>query len=363
MSVWFAYRSHYDLPATKFVKRFEEASLLEWFRSHCKPIAGEDEATAYADNLFGGHVRGFDYFLNRLAEGKVPPPRNNRELQAAFGWWGVEGDWLFQPHAIEGLDDDDEREMAYYLFDDVFAKKHPERVAWLMREGWELPAEAGAGTFTPAFRSRRLGPRGRHEGATWLVFLACHDSYSLSDLTNESYRIDGVRLPQLVRLLSRATEAEREKEWCVALEGLVEEAVAEGPESDPMEQALLRELRTNPHDDAPWAVYGDWLEEHGRPRAELWLLERALARIGGRPLHLYPEESTPKDTPNRSCWRVSPHVAQLCWHNGTVWGKNCFEHWALFDDLWAAANPDLANSLIRQLDRWDVLAPAKRARS
>jgi uncharacterized protein (TIGR02996 family) len=364
MSVWFAYRCHYDLPATRFVKRFDEATILEWFRNHCKPIADNKEATAYAMTLLGIVPYGFPYFLTRLAEEKVPPPRNNRELHAAFNYWGVQGEWLCQAHAIQGLDDDDEEEMAFYIFDDVFASKYPERVAWLLQEDWRLPADVGTGSFTPAFRTTRVKPRGGGEGTTYLAFLVCHDSCNLSDLNAEADRLDGVRLPELARLLARVGEAQREDYgWCGELHDLADEILAEDSAGEPLEKVFLHELRANPHDDARWNVYGDWLEERGRPRAELWLLQRALERIGKRPIHRHPKDSVPEDTPNRSQWRVEPHLAQLCLHEATVYRHNCFHHWVLFDDLWASAHPDLANSLVRQLERWDVLSSPRRARS
>jgi hypothetical protein len=53
MSVWFAYRCHYDLPGTLFVKRFDETSLPEWFRNHCPPIADDDKAHAHVRRLLG----------------------------------------------------------------------------------------------------------------------------------------------------------------------------------------------------------------------------------------------------------------------------------------------------------------------
>jgi uncharacterized protein (TIGR02996 family) len=362
MSVWFAYRCCYDLPATRFVKRFEEATLLEWFCNHCKPIAYDEEAEAYVQNLFGFEPYGFWYFLTRLAAEKVPPPRNNRELREAFSYWVIQGEWLFQTHAIQGLDDDDEEEMAFYLFDDVFAGKYPERVAWLMQEDWRLPASAGSGEFKPAFRTRRLKPRGTQEGTTYLVFLVCHDSCSLGDLEAEGYRLEGVRLPQLARWLSRVPgEKPEDWEWCQALTDLADEILNEASDCDPVEKVFRQELQNNPHDDHSWDVYGDWLEEHGRPRAELWLLQRALERIGSRkPRGHLPRIPVPPAS--LSQWRLEPHVAQLCLHTATVWSHHEFDHWVLFDDLWASAHADLANSLLRQLDRWDVLSSPRRSR-
>jgi uncharacterized protein (TIGR02996 family) len=362
MSVWFCYRCHYDLPATRFVKRFDEPTLLEWFRNHCKPIADGGQAEAYVQRLLGISPYGFGYFLTRLAEENVSPPRNHTELRAALDHWSVEGEILSQPHAIQVLDDDDETEMAFYLFDDVFASKHPERVAWLMREDWRLPATAGSGPFKPAFPTQRLKPRGGGEGTTYLAFLVCHDSCSLSDLSAEGYRIEGVRLPQLARLLARVPESKREDyDWNPELYDLVDEILAEKAEGDSLEKVFLDELRANPTDDHAWDVYGDWLEERGRPRAELWLLQRALERIGKEEPHQHlPNIPVPTDL---SQVRVEPHVAQLCLHTGTAWSHHHFDHWALFDDLWASAHPDLANSLLRQLDRWDVLSSPRRSRS
>jgi uncharacterized protein (TIGR02996 family) len=364
MTVWFAYRCHYDLPATRFVKRFKEPTLVEWFRNHCKPSTDYDDAERHVQELLGIQPHGFGYFLTRLGEANVPPPRNNRELQAGFGYWSVEGEWLFQPHAIQGLDDDDEEEMAFYLFDDVFAARYPERVAWLTLEDWRLPADVGTGSFTPIFPTRKLKPRGRWEGSTYLIFLSAGDALELTDLHMEAWRLDGVRLPQLARYLASASEAKREDhQWSREVLDLAEEILGEGADSDPMEKAFLEELRANPLDETHWNIFSDWLEEQGRPTADHWLLQRALDRIGKRPLHRHPIETTPEDTPNLSCWRVEPHVAQLCLHGATVWTRNCFDHWVLFDDLWASAHPDLANSLIRQLDRWDVLSSPRRSRS
>jgi uncharacterized protein (TIGR02996 family) len=362
MSVWFSYRCHYDLPAARFVKRFEEGTILEWFRKYCRPIADADEASAYAKQLFGFEPYGFGYFLTRLAEEHVPPPRNNRELYRALDYWSVQGEWICSPHAIQGLDDDDEQEMAFYLFDDIFDSKYPERVAWLTCEDWRLPGNAGAGSFQPEFALTGLKPEGQWEGAVYLVFLV-NDGCELSDLDRGAYRLDGVRLPQLTRWLTRVSEEERDKcDWCGTLRDLADEILADDPKSEPAEKAFLHDLRGNPHDDTVWEVYGDWLEEQGRHRAEMWLLERALARIGRRPIHRHPADEVPENTPNLSQWLVRPHVAQLCLHESTVYRHNCFDHWVLFDDLWASAHPDLANSLLRQLERWDVLSSPHRSR-
>ncbi len=364
MSVWFVYRCHYDLPATKFVKCFEEPTILEWFRTYCKPIPDRDEAEGYVQAMLGIKPYAFAYCLTILAEENVQPPRNTRELHRTFhSSWSIQGEWICQEHAIQGLDDDDEGAMAFYIFDDVFASKHPERVAWLMHEDWRLPADAGTGPFKPTRPIKRFQPLGDWEGTTYLVFLSDIDSSELADLSGEARRLDGVQLPQLARLLSSVSEARQDEyEWYGDLMDLAREILLDHPDGDPLEKVFLQELRTNPQDDTHWNIYGDWLEERGRPRAELWLLQRALDRISKRKPHEhYPKIPVP--TNSLSQWRVEPHLAQLSLHTGTVWSHQVFDHWILFDDLWASAHPDLANSLLRYLDRWDVLSSPRRRRS
>src|SRR5262245_45662921 len=130
MTVWFTHRSHYDLPATKFVKRFDEPNLLAWFRKHCPPIPDFEQAQAHARRLLGIDPPGFASFLTRYAESGLPPPENDRQLRKVVQEnWHVEGSIYFQRGAIQILDDDDELEYAFYLFDGDFAARYPERTA------------------------------------------------------------------------------------------------------------------------------------------------------------------------------------------------------------------------------------------
>ena len=91
------------LPAARFVKRFEEGTLLEWFREHCKPIAGSDEAEAHAKQLFGFEPYGFGYFLNRLAE--VAEAEGHHPDFCLRGWSRVT--LSLTTHAIGGLSRND----------------------------------------------------------------------------------------------------------------------------------------------------------------------------------------------------------------------------------------------------------------
>jgi uncharacterized protein (TIGR02996 family) len=359
VSVFFVYRCHYDLPATKYLKRFEDATLLDWFRNHWKLCPDYYAAGVYLEKLIGWDLYGFPSLLDQDTEDEDKPkaPKTVKDLQDLIErHLSVEGPVLFKPHVIQWLTDDDENEMACCVFDDHFLAKHPERAAYLLHEDWELPANAGTGGFTPKHKTNLLAPRGRWEGMTYLMLEAAYEACSLTDLSG-SVRLEGVRLPQLAPYLAEADpDEDQELDWPLQLLDLRDQLFSRCKLA-PTEKAFLREIRANPKDDTHWNVYGDWLEERGHRRAELTLLERALAAIGSGP----PASLSRKPRRTKSRWRVEEHLAQLSLHTDVLTyprgGKrDTFDNWFLFDDLWASAHPDLANALLCHELRWDVLS-------
>ena len=59
----------------------------------------------------------------------------------------------------------------------------------------------------------------------------------------------------------------------------------------------------------------------------------------------------------RNLVQVGEHVVQLFAHED----NNDYDHWYVFDDLWGAAHPALANALIRYT-RWDMLSTGNEER-
>ncbi len=54
--------------------------------------------------------------------------------------------------------------------------------------------------------------------------------------------------------------------------------------------------------------------------------------------------------PTQSRINLTPHIAQAALHASQAFG---YQQWFLFDDLWAAAHPALAASLLRYAAGWD----------
>ncbi|WP_233585440.1 hypothetical protein [Micromonospora sp. BL1] len=56
--------------------------------------------------------------------------------------------------------------------------------------------------------------------------------------------------------------------------------------------------------------------------------------------------------PDASRIKVDEHLAQVTMRCGQSFGH---QQWFLFDTVWAAAHPDLAQSLLRYSNHWDPL--------
>jgi uncharacterized protein (TIGR02996 family) len=344
VSVYFVYRCHYQGPTEKHLRRFEDATVLDWFRNHWQPIADNDAAFEHADQLLDCHVYMFGRLFVEIAEQNWPPPENAEQLagylrRALYVSLGLE----CSEHVVQVGTDDDELEMGIYFFDDRFLKKHGKLAAFLLHEDWKLPGGQREGRFRPTETFTDLEPAPSGKGATYLAFLAFYDSGNLNDIQG-GYRIKGVRLPELARFLT-ALEPDDLGDWPREMQELQARLFPPGKKAKTQEDGFLHAIRDEPTDESNWNVYGDWLEERGLPPPGIRLLEGALTRV--KPEQVW----AGRRMPSRDLRHVEEHLAQVCLHQA----ENLFHQWILFDDLWASAHPDLANALLRFARRWDVL--------
>lgn len=352
MSVWFVYRSHYRNPGCRHVRRFDADTVLGWFRSIWEPVP-EEQAGDHAERLLGRDVYSFENLFRDIAAEGWPPPKTMGELAGRLRDALYVGEMNHGPHHVEILTDDDELEMTISVIDDEYMSKHPQRAAFLAREDWRLPDGAADGEFRPTTRVPKVSPKGAGVGATYLCFLAYYDSGSLSDLQECATGlrgIPGVRLPDLVHYLLRVTEAAGWEGEMENLRAAAHAAIAVEVAGTSGDEAALLVALAGGADALAWSAYSDWLQEHGRPPAGVHLLRRALRLADAG--HFQESRKRAKD----ECL-VQTHVAQACLHTAD-WGKmdgDLYHHWVLFDDLWAAAHPELAHSLLRLASRWDVL--------
>jgi uncharacterized protein (TIGR02996 family) len=341
MPIWFVYRSPYDGPLSKHVKRLDGAdTLLDWFRTIWRPIPDIPGANAYAEHLLGTRVYGFSCLFDEGEVGRSPPETMegvHRALQAALY---IGGEYRGTDDAIQVSTDANDNGLAMYWFTDAFARAHPERVAYLLREEWRLPETPGTGGFRPRPGIRRLRPPVAGAEALYLVD-PCSGTRDMADLVPAD-KVPGIRLVDLVPwLLGRS---DREGNYAPALEqprARLQEVLREG---EGLEASFRKSLLEDPTDTATWAAYSDWLAERDRPPAGLHLLELALRRI-----------ATGEIAMGRRSEEIRVQVAQHCAAASIPRGFGRFDQWFYFDDVWASGNVDLANALLDYNCRFNVL--------
>jgi uncharacterized protein (TIGR02996 family) len=349
MGVYFVYRSDaLSQLCERYVRRFADATLIDWFRRHWRPIVDWEDGHQYANELLGVSIPYAGVVFATIAERGLQPPAILNEVRQLFqqtGYFTVAPD-DGEEHAFQALADDGDRDSVVYLFDDDFAQRHPERTAFLLAD-WPLPDAAGASTDTKwessDLRIEQLDPvlRGRAEGRVYSFANLRQYRLDYTDL-NAGYvdLLVGLRLPELCRRLMRTSATDVDE--CVYLLPRVGEALlTENLTDNELETAFIRSLREEPDDEATWRAYSDWLIERGDTSPGARLLRLAAMRL---------REGDEAD-PSRNVVHVGEHVAQCRLHRG---GDNYLE-WFVFDDLWGAAHPVLADSLLRYCTRWDVL--------
>jgi uncharacterized protein (TIGR02996 family) len=373
MSVYFVYRTHYDTPTLNHVKKFEDGTVLDWFRRHWNWMEGHEADADREIPLFGCPVYGFYSLFSAILEHSLPQPATPDQLQGYLEkHLYVEGELLFQPHVIQVLTDDDELEMAYYFFDDEYLARHRDKAALLLQNDWQLPEDIGENRpdYVPA-------PEWADNGAGSLYYeMQCYyDSCNLSDIGGcEPGKIAGIRLPQLAQHLAGIPE-QLENFHLLVLRSQLFIVSPDVPES---EKPFVRALRENPTDGVLWNAYSDWMTERGQPALGLVALRRALQQVCRYPMRQIEQtddlfgslesarqqvenclrglQADQLSDPSKSLIQVSDHVAQLCLHTERWGNTDLYHRWIFFDDLWAAAHPDLARAIQTYSSRWDVLS-------
>lgn len=318
-AVFFVYRSHHEGPLGKLVRRLPDESVLAWFQRNWRT----EDPESMLEKELGADVYGLDSIFEAAAD--LPVPASTEELREALHeHLYVEGEAdeyiRLDDYSLRVRTDDDEVELAYYFFDDTVIAESPRRLAYLLHENWPLPDTTAAlpVKFTPHVPVRQAGRAGQDEVSTYAVLLTCYDGASLARTT--PWVFPGVGLSELAAHLRAARP---KADW------------------DP-ELLVLRKL-IEPDDDS----IGPALE-----RCNLW---------PGFNLNETPWPGPPRDheltqgrQPGLSRVHVSDHLAQLAMHTNEFFG---YQQWYLFDSVWAATHPNLAQSLLRYAGHWDPLLP------
>src|SRR5262245_1636873 len=138
MAVYFVYRCHYGTPSEKHVRRFEYDTILDWAKAVFKQLPGDKDGWDYAKELLGGlHVYSFGHLfaLDDELFPKLDPPET---MEDVYGWFERMYDprTAHGPHHLQIMTDDDEQDMAVYVFDDHYPHDTTGNADFCLIEGW-----------------------------------------------------------------------------------------------------------------------------------------------------------------------------------------------------------------------------------
>lgn len=355
MAVYFVYRCHHGAPSEKHLRAFPQYdTVLEWARGVFRQIPDRKAAFAYARELLGGlNVYSFGSMFR--VDANHPERARPRTMDDVGHWFSDMYDQgqANGPHHVQLLTDDDELEMAVYVFDDHYVRANPGKADFLLLDGWELPGGAADGPALEWPGAQVIEPDGPGEGRTFGLAMYADCSSNLQEL-NSPTLARGVRLPDLARWLLLHPDPD---ELCSAFAYLREwiEGVLTNPEGP--DAGFLKALRDTPAELTTWGAYSDWLHERDLPSAGVHLIDRAL-RGGGF------SGGRKNRRPALDVFKATDHMAQVSRHEGrwpdvpTLWfdPNDTFAQFVYFDDRWAAAHPALARAALTFAARWDVLS-------
>jgi hypothetical protein len=389
MGVTFLYRAHYAGPSEKLVRRFDEdTSVLAWFQRNWSELSGdEDSARENAKRILG--VRPYGFSLGEaIREHALPPPQDMDTLARYIGEHGYIEEVRFSEHALEIATDDDELELAFYWFDDIWLAENPDSTSsgglgsppalrappnFFTTDDWRLPSVV-APTKAELVRFEwshgvELPDAGFNDGTTYFLSLAYFDSANLVDLPGPTI-VRGTRLPDFPRWL--AAQSEPSEAFPLELQLLRSQLFAPPAALASAVQPLLSEIVARNPDPNALSVYKDLLEQRdGRP-GHVVLLEHAFARcaemdvlefangetsvaLSGTIAEAAEEASQVERSrfASKSLWAIDAHMAQLCLAtDGGPADNTQFHQWIVFDDLWASSYPELARSLLTFASTW-----------
>ncbi len=339
MTVYFVYRGASAGLTGKHIKTLEFPSLLEWFQQHWKEFFANPEVSS--EKLLGIKIEGLHdprewepEFWERF------DPKSLNEVGELLDCCGVQG-WLDASNHMLQFIPDSEPQCICYFFDDEYFAENP-RPHFLLYSNLYLPDGDGPGGWKPESHFNELAHvRGDQPGQTYLVDLSQGEMYWVYGLEEHPtvYRLEGLRISDLARFLLQK-ELPSEKGPYQALR-YFQQPLRNSLENDPEDELGFGPLiRKEPENEAHWQIYSDWLQEHGKRPVEYHLLERAVISARGS-----------KPPGPRDLVFVGDHVIHVYATNQE--GDQAV--WVLFDDVWASAHSELANSLVKYASWWDIL--------
>src|SRR5262245_58168449 len=84
MAVYFVYRCDEMGPCDLYRRRFDDATLLDWFRRIWRPMADDEEAHLHGYDVLGVLTWNFGPLFVGIRDAGAPPPSTIRDVRDAL---------------------------------------------------------------------------------------------------------------------------------------------------------------------------------------------------------------------------------------------------------------------------------------
>jgi hypothetical protein len=375
--VYLVLRSEYQEPYGRKILEFQDSpDLVSWLRAHWltrqdliainpeiakeprfDPYDWQDEIHTLRKAVIGDTPSGLSELFVRMVD--QPPPEDMDAVrkfidlfEGDYGEGGIE----LNGSSIQAYTNDDEIDMAWYLFDQAFADQFPGRTRFLLHKPLELPETFGGAAWKASMEIREIG---KGEGATFCCFFSSLDGSTLLE-------IDGcfslpARLPELGTWLAAQQIGFKKGKFGVETdwhENLILLRAFSLEEPTHSFEKALRLFDSYGLDLA--RDFSDFRHSKKKPCMMSGGPDECAGDINALFKHLETEKTKNSNRPSYwrfhsepSLFQFSPHLCQVVFaktrikrDDPGVSFKNT-RHWIFFDDLWAEVNKELAESILR----------------
>ena len=345
MATHFVYRSPY-FPNHKFYKEQGEQNILGWFQALWK-LKNEDYELydSIIEKKIGTRVYGIhDYLLENIYEGSVKMPNNLDELLKCLQEYSYVNEIIMNDqHLIQIHTDDDELDLVYYIFDDVFVKQNPDKALFLCNNLKDLLTNS-KNRDTKAPNPPQIPFKVKvNEGqeAIYFLFFSSWGENSiglLSDFGNSVGYLQGVNFDNLTLFLNEWQPTKNTPEELL----LIRSQVRSDSKINSLEETLvsLNEVAI------PFILWDKRFDKHNLYNQSVSNVQTYLENI---------MISLNKDyTRLPAQIDISTHFVEMIYDTSRIKDESVFDHWLMFDNVWVDQNPSLATNLIKFSQSWRI---------
>jgi len=332
MKIYSAYRCN-EIPNNRVIKEFEAESVLEIFQKYYNFLEkeyGKEEDLGnrnLTEEFWGADIYGGWEFSFEDESEKFELPKNIEELKEALISHWYSNEVFVDQHRIQLFTDDDEIDLAWYVFDEIYANQHPEQTLMYTTYNKELPVSVwdGASKFSPRAPLTEILPASNGDGDTYMIIVAVYDGEVIGGLESGAH-FSGVRLPEFMSYIRQ--NGEKCETW----------------DSDQIKY-LAHVAKNFDHDEEILKFFSDHpLSSLTQNESTETILKKTIEEIVQFKNARHNSKKTNRIL-SEHIWELQMNCGEFPLNNGNC--TDYYDYCIIFDDIWASCYPLLAENILR----------------